>query len=154
MTVHPIYQTKYVQVEMTQDEVNALKELKMAVAKIICYWKAGGYADATTRNELRLALTKAPEIIELPTPEKPQYVSTSKLFMKINITFPEATKVWWYNILTLLTESFQDLGHTLTDQTKAELIIFIQAVPPLPTLKKDPDKKYVLLQVEQFLSYN
>ena len=66
MIIRPIYQTKHVQVEMTQPEVDALKELKMAVAKVISCWSAGGYADAEARMDLKLAFAKAPEISEEP----------------------------------------------------------------------------------------
>jgi len=67
--------------------------------------------------------------------------------MKIFISVPTDTAIWFWNMSNLLHNSLKDCGHELTDFTNAELVIVIQHLPSY--VPKVTDKKYILLQTEQ-----
>lgn len=71
MTIRPIYQTKHVQVEATQGEVDALKNLYAAVRGVLL--KARYLIEGSEElKALSTAEDRAPEIIELPVPGRPK----------------------------------------------------------------------------------
>lgn len=67
--------------------------------------------------------------------------------MKICITVPNETRTWFMNMVNLISNSFRDLGHQLTDIQNSEIILSVQYFPDY--VKKEQGKKYILLQVEQ-----
>ena len=62
MIIRPIYQTKHVNVEMTQPEVDALKNLYAEVDYLLDAMRKD--KNAPEMAELRRAYREAPEIIE------------------------------------------------------------------------------------------
>lgn len=64
--------------------------------------------------------------------------------MKIHVKIPK-NYIWFVDLSTLLLQSLHDIGHILTDEEEADLIIVIQSLEG----EQVPGKKYVLILTEQ-----
>jgi len=65
--------------------------------------------------------------------------------MKISIMVPPAVAVWFEDLKNILTASFLDLGHEMTNEEDADTIIVVQHL----SRSKLSGKRYILIETEQ-----